>query len=76
MDVSHRGVRHGASGALGLDGVALRGPVWPHGAAVKLGFLEVSLRARRWRWGRVPRLGPGRHGHVGVLGDVGILRAR
>lgn len=43
MEVSYRGVRQGASGGLGLDCVALRGPLGSQWAAVELGFLEISL---------------------------------
>lgn len=44
VEVSYRWVRHGASGALSLDRVALRGTLWgSHRGAVELGFLEISL---------------------------------
>lgn len=43
VEVSYGGVWHRASGALGLDCVALRGPARCQGGAVELGFLEVSL---------------------------------
>ena len=75
VEVSDGRVSHGASGSLGLDGVALRGPGRPHRAAVELSFLEVALWARGRGWRRVAGLGAWRRRHVGVLGYVGVLRA-
>lgn len=75
VNVSHRGVRHGSSRALRLDRVALRGPLGAHGAAVELGFLKVALGAGGRGRGRVVGLGARRGLHVGVLAQVGVLRA-
>lgn len=75
VNVSHRGVGHGSCWALRLNRVTLRGPLRPHGAAVELSFLKVALGARRRRRRRVVGLGAGRRLHVGVLAQVGVLRA-
>lgn len=75
VDVPHRRVLHGASGALGLHRVALRGARSP---VVERRFLEVSLGARRRRRRRsgITGLGARHGGHVGMLLYVGVRGAR